>query len=62
MRILASRPISIDDCATRLLRGYSIPSASHVISQRQIARIRTTASALSSPLARDSTENGGDEG
>jgi len=41
---------------------HSGPSASPDISQIQIAHIRTTASALSSALANQSTEDGGDEG
>jgi hypothetical protein len=40
---------------------HSGPSASHDISQIQIARIRTTA-ALFSALAKESTKDAGDEG
>jgi len=61
MRLLASRPISSDDCAIRSLRGYSIPDASLDISQIQIVRLHMTVSAQSSPLANESTQDGGDE-
>jgi len=57
------RRISVD-CAIRSLRGHSIsgPCVSRDISQIQIARIRTILNALSSPFAKESTEDGGDEG